>query len=76
MKDKSQYFSGLGKGRKEGRRRVLEKVLSWYEELDLEDWDTVACVIQERLKKELEWMKNESKNSKQNSEGKQPESSG
>ena len=57
MKDKAQYFSGIGKGRKEGQRKALEKVLSWYEELDLEDWGVAACAVQERLKKELERMK-------------------
>ncbi len=45
----------LNKGRKEGQRKALEKVLSWYEELDSEDWDVVACTVQERLKKELEY---------------------
>ncbi len=49
LKDKSQYFSGLGKGRKEGRREALEWLLGEV------CYDRVECEV---IKKELERMKN------------------
>jgi hypothetical protein len=37
-----------------GWRAAYKEILSWYREMEDDDWDYIACVVRERLKAELE----------------------